>query len=498
MYASHLRGLGLLLILLLAGCSTGQRPPAEEIPPLPSVETPAVDAPQTLEILYPNPVTFVYNEQPTENGYRSRMEGMEGLASKEMTSQIRQRIDATYDALGEAGVPAYRGIRVFVGEGEEPVSENLYMNESFNHNGLMSLIFNHEMGFEGDRYVSELIAETFDMSSGELLQLVDLFENDLERVLAYFNQRINERLKEDAAYEEKAGDGFYWYGDRLRLAGRFDGIAPDQTFYLGRTGLTLVFDHRTPAFATGYHPDYATGFHPAYLQIPYDEISRELTLIDAFFSPRPSLFSAESPLVPELIVRDSGEMGGAVRSETREGVTLYVEARYPEPLPSPVAQEVEELLELDEALLARLIDRAPSVSGEASYHHYLWMNYWGPFLSLNRNIDLYDGTTWESHALYRIYDEQGERLLIEDLFVDPDLVIRDHLLPALEREMEMARVTEEVTAQDLVHGMSLGLGGSEINVATEAVEVQGGGRTSLRFHVTFQEVGVDQLKFLSQ
>ncbi len=189
-------------------------------------------------------------------------------------------------------------------------------------------------------------------------------------------------------------------------------------------------------------------------------------------------------------------MDGAVLSETRDGIPLYVEARFPETLPPGVEAEIERLITPDEALLSHLREMARQASGEPSYHHYLWVNRWGSFLSLQRTIDLYDGMNWESHALYRIYSEEGTPMTPETLFTNPGVVMRDHLIPALEREMAMAGVGQTPAPEAIMEDVTYGLGAQEIYMATGPLDLENGGISSLRFQVTFEELGLDQLKFL--
>lgn len=172
-----------------------------------------------------------------------------GLKDTKVQEKINKTILDTYNKfVSEPAVSKYVG-GAKKSEGKNVELSHMWMSVENNCNNILSIEV--VAGFEGPGYdpsYQETECLNFDLNTGKLIKVTDLFDNKTNG-LEYINASLWEQLR-------KNGDTEDYMFDRLCLTAPFPGITEDQKFFCDfQNGIvTLVFDYETPYIYVNEYP----------------------------------------------------------------------------------------------------------------------------------------------------------------------------------------------------------------------------------------------------
>jgi len=202
-----------------------------------------------------------------ENDRSGNYVQISGLADKAVEMKVNRTIrNAFFDLIDDDSIPAYRGSAILEKKYEFVGYDGFYVYTmtGMNAENLFSVAFNQSRYYSstGEWYtVGREVGLTFDLSTGELLKITDLFA-DPDEGIRYLNGKVQDVIERHETENEETGwfeEGEY---DDFRLSGSFPGIREDQRFFLSENGsVALILDEATPWVRTN-------SFEPTLLAVP--------------------------------------------------------------------------------------------------------------------------------------------------------------------------------------------------------------------------------------
>lgn len=334
---------------------------------------PVITAPETFHTLYMNPIEVLTTQEEIPGTLWKSTIQISGLRDESLQKAINEDLSRLYAALAEDDLPPYRGIYQRIPPGTPHVSMSLNAFVAFNFENLLSVVVYCDktydiQGSDGEEglkpksqeYASRVETRNYDLRNGRDVALAELFANPqfaMERV----NSEVAECLSAQQADEEPGFDMVMRWAPALTTA--FKGLTPDQKFYLQPTGITLVLDHHTPAFDTG--------FHPAHLSLSYAAFDGELALRQRFaVGPGASPYRNTGPRDQQFI--QSGTFSSERLAAGDEGgfnpnVNTHLSYRHPTDLPAPLLAMATTAIEESRQFLKTLEFTGTLRPGEEPY-----------------------------------------------------------------------------------------------------------------------------------
>jgi hypothetical protein len=249
----------IILTIIVSGCVNKSTPkPLVVFPVNVTIGDPVgkiINSPVFSQAIAVNPLTFEMITS-TENSLAVKML-VHGLKDKTIENKINADIQAIYERLLTyslvPNVP-YRGIQQLIPL-KNYTTPKITFTPTFNFNNLLSIValgsysFANKPGDERER-TEVTVVETlnYDLTSGRLLTIADLFTNDAD-IEGLLNPKVEELIRKTSSEYMDADTYIYGY-PMLEQVSPFKGIQGDQVFALSEAGLQLFFDYRTPAFNT--------------------------------------------------------------------------------------------------------------------------------------------------------------------------------------------------------------------------------------------------------
>ncbi len=354
---------------------------------------PVIENPPVFQTLYVNPIEILTTQVENPGTLWKSTIQIAGLKDQKIQQAINDDLFRLYTAMSKDDLPPYRGIYQRIPPGTPHTSMNLNAFTAFNYENLLSVVVYCDKTYkiegsgseenlkpEAQEYISLVETRNYDLRTGRDVPLMALFAAP-----ALAQDRINDEvakfLSTQHADEEPDFDmGIRWAPG---LTAAFKGLTPDQKFYLQPSGITLVLDHRTPAFDTG--------FHPAHLSLSYSAFYGELALRQRFsFEPDASPYLRTGPRDQQFIQTESFT-STAVSAGDESGfspeVNTHLFFRYPADLPDPLMALAKTTLEESRAYLKVLEFTAPVRPGDVAYCEIsLDMTQVGPFYTLRHAV----------------------------------------------------------------------------------------------------------------
>lgn len=251
----------------------------------------AVTSPSTINHFLENPFEFTtIDESLLSNHQRSYLK-ISGLKDLEIESKINHQIKLRFESylasVNGDTLPNYRGISKKMEFAPPLTNSHIGIEPLFNSNGILSLrlsVFGIYGGGTQEFYWSCLEGLTFDLNTGELISLFDVFTDDAD-VVKLSSDGVMTILQAPPiswVYQESAEEG------TLSLVAPFKGITPEQKFYLENGAVTLIID--------GEMPEFQTNFQAYVVNLPYSEIESYLAIGERFMPT-----AKNSPFIKEAL-----------------------------------------------------------------------------------------------------------------------------------------------------------------------------------------------------
>ena len=428
----------------------------------------------------PDMVEYV-DDQGVEVTIYSRQ--ISGLKDKAVEEKINTRIDQMVEELLTADLPAYRGIKVQVGDAICR-SKWLNVNDMGNFNNILSLNLYRGLDFErlGEygAYVSQIRTLNIDLNTGEEITLADLFpegSNYLEMLSAI----VAEELAKEQATEE------YSYGFmNLQQVAPFTGVKANQKFSVSPWGLTLYFDEDTPELVTA-------DFYPANLTISNWQLKELGAFAQKFYDSKQSLYTDETLASPELISWGQTPDAGLNEYEEKDGIDFSVMCQYSTTFPENVQAKIVELAQPDPQVWESL--RSIDAQLQNYYSINVWAQQYGDYISVGQNIHWNQPdkqrTSPDNQRMHMedrgyVFDAStGEKVELEDLF-QPGfdyLVAMENTASCLENgwsKEDLADIFDQA-------GWTL----SENGIGTHVLERDG--EFYCYLHIPYSELGIENM-----
>ncbi|MBR5741286.1 MAG: substrate-binding domain-containing protein [Firmicutes bacterium] len=240
---------GQALAKKLSYIPVSENAPAYVAPALPDmIRTPLHEANY---VVNGNHLTYDYVEYRNGSSCEGSYVQISGLKDKTVENKINRTIfNAFFEQIEAEELPNYRGVAFKASKfgGMKP-ERNGHAWVYADFDNLLSVMVSASRYYDsGDEWFSCGTERglTFDLRTGELLKITDLFD-DPAKGLLYLNGKVQTEIENSDAENEEE----YWYwgvGDTpLRLAGSFPGLTEDQNYVLTDYGtISLIFDEKTP------------------------------------------------------------------------------------------------------------------------------------------------------------------------------------------------------------------------------------------------------------
>jgi len=382
-----------------------------------------------------------------------------GLKDKELEASINERIRNLYMENLDR-LPPYRGIKALLGDNPQPIRQDttfptLFLTNSFTHNNILSIhmggyrVYTDQSGTYGTNnpyiYLNFIETMNIDLNTGEEIPIEVLFCDDVDG-LEYLTEFVKKEL-EKGDYEQEDVLGIE---PDLRLIGTFEGIKPDQKYYINQSGLVLIFDYETP--------ELSGDFAPQTVYVPFTE---DFAITDRFYSADENIYETEEPREKYLIgsgLRPEDALVWEVNSDY-DDMIFQRRAVATEDIPEVIKDKMVELSALDyDKEYAEMTARVEAENTTDAAFDSLYMsvsNYVNSYVAGNyatitreiaRYINANHGTWgdpdhrnfgWNEHAMfYEVYDlreditEDTKPLELDDIFkegVDYETIIKDDM-----------------------------------------------------------------------
>ncbi|SCZ78462.1 hypothetical protein [Acidaminobacter hydrogenoformans] len=377
---------------------------------------PVIKSPEKFHALYLNPIEVLTTQEEVPGTLWKSTVQISGLRDEIVQKAINEDLSRLYSALMEDYVPPYRGIYQRIPPGTPPVTMNLNAFVAFNFENLLSVVIYCDKTYDiqssdGEEstkpkmqeYASRVETRNYDLRTGRDVALAELF-SDPPLAMEKVNSEVAKLLSAQQADEEPGFDmGMRW---APALTTAFKGLTPDQKFYLQPTGITLVLDHHTPAFDTG--------FHPAHLSLSFAAFEGGLALRQRFASsPGANIYRDTGPRDQQFV--QSGTFSSEHLAAGDEGgfnptVNTHLSYRYPTDLPAPLLTLATTAVEESRQFLKTLEFTGTLRPGEEPYCEIsLDVIKVGPFTTLRHAV--YTNAPVKDAA-----SDEGVRPAINDAF----------------------------------------------------------------------------------
>ena len=450
----------LALAVGLSGCTGAE--PADPVPE--DVPAPAMGKTE-FRSLRNNPLEIIETQEESTSGNTRTTyfcNTIAGLSDKAVEEKVNGRIMEVVEQQKTADIPSYRGIKTKVtsdyvltdrqitqtvqGSFNNILSINVYMSMSYVHKD--DLWQKEAQGYyDNVVYVAETIPLTFDLNTGDEVQLKDVFHDDVD-YMNVLNQWMDRHLALSSAVEE----GWYpsSYELDLKLVGPFKGLPEDQGFYLTPYGLALVFGPDDTQFTSPY------GFYTSTVTISWRELSDITALAYRFMDEETELYTSSEHPVYSLLNMTEETVAGTAEHYMEDNISFNMALRYQDGLPENIVEKILELGAFDETIVQELKD---SLTSESSgyYDVSVYANCVGDYISLNFAESVYgwneNGEPCYDHyrnEYYSYHADTGEPLELAELFYErwnPEEIITNGMY---RNQRKLSDLYDEVPKEDYV------------------------------------------------
>lgn len=171
-----------------------------------------------------------------------------GLKDLTVQEKINANLAELYEYIRTGGVPPYRGIRTYIPEGTPQSSITFEASVTFNHNDVLSIVIHYfkEYYTSGPRQqwtVHGMETRNFDLTTGNEIPLSYVFCDDADYLAL-----LGDAMLRGPAGLKATDEGYNMFEWTPALTAPFRGVRAEQVFFLNEGELCLVLDHRTPEF----------------------------------------------------------------------------------------------------------------------------------------------------------------------------------------------------------------------------------------------------------
>ncbi len=344
-----------------------------------------------------------------------------GLKDKTMEDKLNKIIADKVQKMAEKGLPPYRGIKA-VFKSESQINYDYGPIVSL---GAVNNILNVSISRFGsyDDYKEEIFYSfedkeiyQYDLNTGEEIHLADLFSEDVDYVT------LLSGFVSDQILDNHIEDNEDYVYEGLQTVTPFQGIDPNQKFFLSGYGLDLIFDYNTPEFDTNFYPQSIT--------IPYSKLGDHFIGLNRFYDESKTSIYDDTRELELILVPPCQTVFEYDPSYVAEDMDAHISVRVGK-LESYSSPEVEKIVDsylsvptdfLDERMemAKKWIADHPNTFIDLSYDAVV--SAYPKILTIEIN-QFYDGyptidDRFRASRTYLLDSETGKEMELKDLFTE--------------------------------------------------------------------------------
>jgi len=482
----------LLSLMFLAGCSSDIEPSTEQTSPESNSNIDpvkyehmgkAISAPVEIPYLIDNPIEIITINVPNSVNSQQDYFQIDGLADQAVEDKINKDIKDLFDQLvpyttGEKIAP-FRGIKSNLQPDYKVDSSSISVMPQFNSNNVLSVAAYLGGSYYNstDEYIYFSMLETlnFDLNTGDIFTIEDVFVNNVDGLAIINDAIVNEldrtRLFTSNDYEEYTS---------FPLTAPFKGISNNQKFFLTYDGICIVIDHNNPEFDTGFV------YNSVY--IPFYSVKGDIAITERFYDKGKSIFTNEVASKRFLSENQRYES----RTYNKNGTDWYLSTSITDNLSQSIISIMDKLLADQEELITQLSQEKPALYVEQS----MSVNRVGRYINIDSRyvVGRENDSLWQE--CYYVYSENGEPIGLEDIFVkgyDYSTLINK----AIDKAIKDYGYTQDLDREDFFENLMFTLNDSYIAFVTKGQE-SNLGNTQLYFTIFYKEIGLENLKIFDE
>lgn len=473
----------LFSLIILGGCSSViETSPDQTVDVAPVNYEPmgkAIFAPVEIPYVIDNPIEIITINVSNANNNKQEYFQIDGLADQAVEDRINKDIKELFDQLipyttGEKLAP-YRGIKSKLQSDYKVESSFISLSPQFNSNNVLSVAAYVGGSYYNstDEYIYFSMLETlnFDLNTGEIFTIEDLFANNVDG-LAIINDVIVNHIEESRLF---ASPGYEEYTS-FSLTAPFKGISNNQKFFLNYEGIKIVIDHNNPEFDIGF------GYN--YVNIPFYSEKGDIVITERFFDKDKPIYTNEAVSKRFLSEYQKYES----RTFNKNGTEWYVSTSNTDNLSQNIVSITDNLLVEQEELITLLSQEKQALYVEQR----MLVNRVGKYTNINSSflISRESDSLWQEN--HYVYSESGEPIGLEDIFVegyDYSTLINN----AIDKAIKDYGYPERFDSEDIFENLMFTLNDTHISFITQPQKWYSNS-TQLYFTITYEEIGFKNLK----
>lgn len=446
-----------------------------------------VTFPVKLNYLVVNPIELKPRADQTASGAGDHTITISGLKDKAVEAKINKRLESLYTQLKNAPIAPYRGIKVRIPDGATLVENQVHSYATFNYNNLLSVVATNHRAYKASdqdypNYYTVIETVNLDLRTGNEITLQDIFTDDTDGL-----KLLSERVKHEVTKSPPGDDFHFWGGPNLKLITPFTGIRAGHKFNLSSSGLTLIFDYKTPEFETH--------FYPISTHIFYNELGPVFAIAQRFQS-KVSIYESTAGPVKELLQGKHEGFFMEGQEKIIGKVTVHSAVSWPKEVDPSIKNLVMSKLPSAEDLARELNARR---EGATSYFlcQHLGVRWVGPYLAVHYSQSI-SGTPeeWQLTTLNYCFDENNKQLALSDLFV-AGFDYESAITAGIDKAMRQFGIQGTYQISELLGDLQFALGNAEVTFYTRPINLNNkgssGGTQPLAFSIPFTSFGCDNL-----
>lgn len=409
---------------------------------------------------------------------------IEGLRDRAVQKKINDRIKEEALSLYQSGLPPYRGIYALLsGDWDEGLELQVDGTIYYNRANVLSMALKKVIMSRGDNiYITMHVPLTFDLNTGELIPLSDLFApgTDYQKELSDY---VSSGISDNELYSSMWG-GYYGSEERegVTLIQPFDNIKETQKYIIASNNqIILLLDYETPEFDVGMD----TRFLPIRAEV-LEESGVRFVYASTYENAGDSLYTGEYRQEKELT--NDHLMDSQAYNLSSSGMKDKFPVEYLEILISTARIVEDEGLarkisaaakQPDAHAAAALAADQITLKNQGNFLYSYTTQKYGHYLNEYERYYVWSGENENyNKSRYKVYDTlTGQQLYLKDCFVPGSDYIN----------VLTAKVMEEYQEGD-ADEIRVSLAGAEFSIYSQGLEIYMDDDWLNYFYIQFDEL----------
>lgn len=445
-----------------------------------------VSSPIKIPYVIDNPIEIVQINVSENVDHQRHYFQISGLLDKEVEDNINHAIKELFEqmesyASGEK-LPPYRGIETAIHEDKKIHDSVISVIPQFNSNNVLSVTANVAGNYyrSSDQYIffSATEALNFDLTTGKLFSIEDVFTNDVDG-LKIVNDAIINELNRTRFFSDTYYDPYLHFN----LVAPFKGVNHDQKFYLSNSGICIIIDYNNPEFGVGFFPNTVT--------IPFYSPDQNIGITERFYDKSSTIYT-KVPNTKRFLADHPYNRAVNRDSFVKNDIQWFISTGWPKDLPKPLIEEINQLQATQEQMVTLMEQKLPITFVEQD----IYADRIASYINIRSHMHFGDENEGFWQAMSYVYMDNGEQMDLTDIFVE-DFDYLTLLKKAIDRTNNELGRTEDPNIELVLDDIMFTISDtfiSFIKKEDEWLPNQG----PFFFNITYEEIGFENLKIFDQ